>query len=175
MKQLLLVLLYRHFRMAILFGVPLVSITARRTVVAEVADAYNDRGNIVPTWEELDARPLPTWYDDAKFGIFIHWGVFSVPSFNGEWLWYNWKSSNDKDTVEFIDRTERYHHFTYQEYAARFQAELYNPNEWAQAFAQSGAQYVVLTSKHHDGYCTLIGRSFPRAIAIAHDFSPLLL
>ena len=119
----------------------------------------------------LDARPLPTWYDDdSKFGIFIHWGVFSVPSFNGEWLWYNWKSSNDKDTVEFIDRTERYHHFTYQEYASRFQAELYHPNEWAQAFAQSGAQYVVLTSKHHDGYCTLIGRSFPRAIAIAHDF-----
>ena len=61
----------------------------------------------------LDARPLPTWYDDdSKFGIFIHWGVFSVPSFNGEWLWYNWKSSNDEDTVEFIDRTERYHHLS---------------------------------------------------------------
>lgn len=44
-----------------------------------------------PTWDSLDARPLPGWYDDAKFGIFIHWGVFSVPSFGSEWFWNNWK------------------------------------------------------------------------------------
>lgn len=40
-----------------------------------------------PTWESLDARPLPVWFDRAKFGIFIHWGVFSVPSFGSEWFW----------------------------------------------------------------------------------------
>lgn len=45
-----------------------------------------------PTWESLDSRPLPTWFDDAKIGIFIHWGVFSVPSFGSEWFWINWKS-----------------------------------------------------------------------------------
>lgn len=44
-----------------------------------------------PNWDSLDKRPLPTWYEDAKFGIFIHWGVFSVPSFGSEWFWYNWK------------------------------------------------------------------------------------
>lgn len=44
-----------------------------------------------PDWESLDSRPLPSWYDDAKFGIFIHWGVFSVPSFGSEWFWENWK------------------------------------------------------------------------------------
>lgn len=44
-----------------------------------------------PTWDSLDRRPLPTWYDDAKIGIFIHWGVFSVPSFGSEWFWNNWK------------------------------------------------------------------------------------
>lgn len=43
-----------------------------------------------PTWKSLDARPLPKWYDDSKFGIFIHWGVFAVPA-SGEWFWYNWK------------------------------------------------------------------------------------
>lgn len=41
-----------------------------------------------PTWESLDSRPLPTWFDEAKFGIFIHWGVFSVPSFGSEWFWW---------------------------------------------------------------------------------------
>lgn len=40
-----------------------------------------------PTWESLDRRPLPSWFDQAKFGIFIHWGVFSVPSFGSEWFW----------------------------------------------------------------------------------------
>lgn len=40
-----------------------------------------------PTWESLDARQLPAWFDQAKFGIFIHWGVFSVPSFGSEWFW----------------------------------------------------------------------------------------
>jgi len=45
----------------------------------------------VPTWPSLDSRPLPSWYDEAKFGIFIHWGVFSVPSFGSEWFWNNWK------------------------------------------------------------------------------------
>lgn len=45
----------------------------------------------VPTWKSLDSRHLPSWYDEAKFGIFIHWGVFSVPSFGSEWFWKNWK------------------------------------------------------------------------------------
>lgn len=48
----------------------------------------------VPTWESLDARPLPAWYDEAKVGIFIHWGVFSVPSFRSEWFWKNWGESD---------------------------------------------------------------------------------
>lgn len=43
------------------------------------------------TWESLDTRPLPAWYDEAKFGIFIHWGVFSVPSYVDEWFWWYWK------------------------------------------------------------------------------------
>jgi len=44
-----------------------------------------------PNWESLDSRPLPSWYDEAKFGIFIHWGVFSVPSYVSEWFWWYWK------------------------------------------------------------------------------------
>ncbi len=45
-----------------------------------------------PTWDSLDARPLPDWYDQYKFGIFIHWGVFAVPAMS-EWFWYNWKGT----------------------------------------------------------------------------------
>jgi len=47
-----------------------------------------------PTWDSLDSRPLPQWYDEAKIGIFIHWGVFSVPSFGSEWFWNNWQGTS---------------------------------------------------------------------------------
>lgn len=45
-----------------------------------------------PNWASLDKRPLPQWYDEAKVGIFIHWGVYSVPSMGSEWFWTDWKS-----------------------------------------------------------------------------------
>jgi len=48
----------------------------------------------LPTWESLDTRPLPDWYDQAKVGIFIHWGVFSVPSYVSEWFWWDWQGDN---------------------------------------------------------------------------------
>lgn len=51
-----------------------------------------------PTWESLDKRPLPSWYDDVKFGIFLHWGVYSVPSYGSEWFWSNWEGC----TLKFI-------------------------------------------------------------------------
>ncbi|KAF2884221.1 hypothetical protein ILUMI_21956 [Ignelater luminosus] len=53
--------------------------------------AMGNRIRYEPNWESLDTRPLPQWYDDAKFGIFLHWGVYSVPSFGSEWFWKSWK------------------------------------------------------------------------------------
>lgn len=109
-----------------------------------------------PTWESLDSRPLPQWYSDAKIGIFIHWGVFSVPAFGSEWFWYNWKvghdKQNQKEYTDFVDKTEK-PGFSYADYAHRFDAVFFDPDYWAETFAQSGAQYVVLTSKHHEGFC----------------------
>lgn len=50
-----------------------------------------------PNWASLDKRPLPSWYDEAKVGIFIHWGVYSVPSMGSEWFWTDWKSKYKMD------------------------------------------------------------------------------
>ena len=62
-----------------------------------------------PNWNSLDARPLPAWYDQAKFGIFMHWGVFSVPSYGGgsneaAWLWWDWKGAKEDWAVQFMER-----------------------------------------------------------------------
>lgn len=57
------------------------------------AAASPDVQRYEPDWTSLDARPLPAWYDQAKFGVFIHWGVYSVPAFGSEWFWMNWRGN----------------------------------------------------------------------------------
>ncbi|EFN89423.1 alpha-L-fucosidase [Harpegnathos saltator] len=106
----------------------------------------------LPTWTSLDSRPLPPWFDEAKLGIFIHWGVFSVPSFGSEWFWNNWKE--ETGTTKYRDfMKERYPpNFTYQDFGRDFTAEFFNATQWSEIFQASGAKYVVLTSKHHEGY-----------------------
>src|SRR5699024_7970216 len=113
------------------------------------------------SWEELDARELPQWYGRAKFGIFIHWGVFSVPAWRtlndeqfgsyAEWYYASVYGSYRNADPEFHHRM--YPGREYRDFAGDFGAELFDPQAWAQLFARAGARYVVLTSKHHDGYC----------------------
>ncbi|XP_046363518.2 alpha-L-fucosidase-like isoform X2 [Haliotis rufescens] len=108
-------------------------------------------GRYDPTWASLDTRPLPVWYDEAKLGIFIHWGVFSVPSYNNEWFWYQWKGSKVKNVVQYMEDNFR-PDFTYADFARGFTTEFFDPAEWADIIQASGAKYVVLTSKHHEGF-----------------------
>lgn len=91
-----------------------------------------------PTWDSLDTRPLPHWYDAAKIGIFIHWGVYSVPAFGSEWFWINWMNGNPKH-VDFMKKNFK-PGFTYQEFASAFTAEFFDANEWAKLFERSGAK-----------------------------------
>lgn len=92
-------------------------------------------------WTSLDARPLPQWFDDAKIGIFVHWGVFSVPGFGqySEWFWYWWRSSALPENVEFM---EKYYPpgFSYADFAPQFRAEFFEPDKWAEIFQASGAR-----------------------------------
>ncbi|XP_070580011.1 alpha-L-fucosidase-like [Ptychodera flava] len=104
-----------------------------------------------PNWQSLDSRPLPAWYDDVKFGIFMHWGVFSVPSFGSEWFWWSWKGAKQAEYIKFmIDNYAP--DFEYPDFAPMFHAELFDPDEWAEILEASGARYLVLTSKHHEGW-----------------------
>ncbi|XP_037120698.1 tissue alpha-L-fucosidase-like [Syngnathus acus] len=104
-------------------------------------------------WTSLDARPLPSWYDEAKVGIFIHWGVFSVPAFDSEWFWWHWQGQKPPDPkcVAYMDNNYP-PGFSYPEFAPQFNAQFFKPEEWADIFNASGAKYVVLTAKHHEGF-----------------------
>lgn len=109
-------------------------------------------------WESLDKRPCPEWYSDAKFGIFIHWGVYSVPAWGApkeyaEWYW-NHIADKKPDNIWRQFHEKNYgKNFDYKEFAPMFRAELFNPDQWADIFARSGAKYIVPTSKHHEGFC----------------------
>lgn len=114
-------------------------------------------------WESLDKRPVPAWYQDAKFGIFVHWGVYSVPAWApnseevytryAEWYWHRIQEGTHEgiDFVKFHKEMygDKAH---YQDFASQFKAELFCPEQWADLFQRSGARYVVLTSKHHEGF-----------------------
>lgn len=113
--------------------------------------ASSSEARYSPNWQSLDTRPIPDWYDDAKIGIFLHWGVFSVPSFGSEWFWWHWQGDKDAKYCDFMERNYR-PGFTYQDFAPQFKAEFYDPDRWADLFAKAGARYVVLTSKHHEGF-----------------------
>lgn len=109
-----------------------------------------------PNWVSLDTKPVPEWYKDAKFGIFIHWGVYSVPGYSkvgGYAEWYQHKLRSDPKSPTAIYHEKKYGELSYYDLARRFKAELFDPNAWAKLFEESGAKYVVLTSKHHDGFC----------------------
>ncbi len=118
-------------------------------------------------WESLDRRPTPAWFTDAKFGIFIHWGVYSVPSYApvlpgrlayAEWYWNAITEGRKADANPVQKGSWAYHQstygtgFAYQDFASMFRAELFDPDRWADVFQRSGAKYVVLTSKHHEGF-----------------------
>ena len=80
------------------------------------------------------------WYRDARFGMFIHWGLYAIPA-RGEWV----------RSMEQIPH-EDYCHLTEE-----FTAENYNPREWARLAKKAGMKYAVLTAKHHDGFLTWVG------------------
>jgi len=128
-----------------------------------------------PTLESLNSRPPPTWYDEAKFGVFIHWGMFAIPGFAARLGSISDAFKTDYDrAVAMTPYTEWYanaikvpstpsaefHKTTfgdapYEAFKDPFLAGLdaWDAEEWAEAFADAGARYVVLVTKHHDGFC----------------------
>ncbi len=115
-------------------------------------EAVIQKGPYQDTWVSLSQYEIPKWYRDAKFGIFIHWGVYSVPAFGNEWYPRN---MYQKGTPEYEHHLKTYGPLTsfgYKDFIPMFKAEKFDPDQWAALFQQSGARYVMPVAEHHDGF-----------------------
>lgn len=108
------------------------------------------------TWDSLNSRPVPKWFGDAKFGIFIHWGLYSVPAYTnrGEYAeWYMRQIENPSHPARIFHDKTYGSSFKYEDFVKGFTAELFDAKHWAELFRKAGAKYINLVSKHHDGFC----------------------
>src|ERR1044071_6014415 len=124
----------------------------QRAALLKQVDAADHHGPFRPDWESLQKYEAPQWYQDAKFGIFIHWGVYSVPAFGNEWYPRNMYREGSDEYKHHIATYGPQDKFGYKDFIPMFKAEQYNPASWAELFKKAGAKYVVPVAEHHDGF-----------------------
>jgi len=110
------------------------------------------QGPFQASWSSLESYKVPAWYRDAKFGIFIHWGVYSVPAFDSEWYPRNMYQQGSVVFKHHVATYGSQAQFGYKDFIPRFTAEHFDPQHWADVFRKSGARYVVPVAEHHDGF-----------------------
>lgn len=119
------------------------------SVVIEVANAQD---RYQATWESLSKYKTPDWFRDAKFGIFIHWGVYSVPGFGSEWYPRQMYQVGSDEYKHHIATYGPQNKFGYKDFIPMFKAEKFDPQAWVALFKKAGAKYVVPVAEHHDGF-----------------------
>lgn len=125
---------------------------AQRKVLLQDVDRISHEGPFRPDFESLDKYRVPKWYKDAKFGIFIHWGVYSVPAYGSEWYpreMYIQGSDVYKHHIATYGPQDK---FGYKDFIPMFKAQHFDARAWASLFKESGARYVVPVFEHHDGF-----------------------
>ncbi len=110
--------------------------------------------NYQPTWNSLGRHQIPEWFKDAKFGIYTHWGVYSVPAYgrNGSWYPHNMYK---KGTEQYNYHVKHYglpSEFGYKDFIPMFKAEKFDADEWAELFKKAGAEFAGPVAEHHDGF-----------------------
>ena len=109
-------------------------------------------GPFTPDWESLKGYRVPDWYQDGKFGIFIHWGVYSVPAFGNEWYPRNMYLIGTPEYEHHIATYGPHTEFGYKDFIPQLTAANYDPAAWARLFKEAGAGFVVPVAEHHDGF-----------------------
>jgi alpha-L-fucosidase len=117
-----------------------------QVTIAEAQNRYQ------ATWQSLENYNTPDWFRDAKFGIFIHWGVYSVPAYSSEWYPRQMYLQGSDEFKHHVATYGPQNKFGYKDFIPMFKAEKFDPEQWADLFEKAGAKYVVPVAEHHDGF-----------------------
>lgn len=115
-------------------------------------DSVVTSGKFQASWSSLQQFSVPTWYENAKFGIFIHWGVYSVPAYKNEWYSRNMYLAGSDEFKHHVETYGPQSKFGYKDFIPQFKAENFDPDHWAELFRKAGARYIVPVAEHHDGF-----------------------
>ena len=115
-------------------------------------DRVIKNGKFQDTWESLSQYRIPEWYRNTKLGIFIHWGIYSVPAFGSEWYSRNMYIQGSPEFEHHVKTYGPQKDFGYKDFIPLFKAEKFDAEAWADLFQQAGAKYVVPVAEHHDGF-----------------------
>ncbi len=118
----------------------------------ETVDRVIAQGPYKPTWESLMTAPVPQWFRSRRLGIFIHWGVYSVPANSNEWYSRNMYRAGDPAYEHHVKTYGPQKDFGYKDFIPLFRAEAFDPRQWAELFRAAGAGYVFPVAEHHDGF-----------------------
>ncbi len=119
----------------------------KRTEEASIKPKYEE------TWESLAKHnEQPEWFQDAKFGIYFHWGVYSVPAFGNEWYPRNMHIPGSRENFHHIEKYGKPSEFGYHDFVPMFKAENFDADEWAELFQRAGARFAGPVAEHHDGF-----------------------
>jgi alpha-L-fucosidase len=123
----------------------------RKRLLGDVEKAIA-AGPFRENWQSLRGYQTPDWFRDAKFGIFIHWGIYSVAGFGSEWYSRNMYQQGSPDYEHHVATYGSQAQFGYKDLIPRFKAEKFDASTWAKLFHDAGARYVVPVAEHHDGF-----------------------
>jgi alpha-L-fucosidase len=115
-------------------------------------DKVAEQGPFQPTWESLGNFKTPSWLREGKFGIFIHWGAYSVPAFGSEWYPRNMYFKGSPEFEHHLKTYGSQAEFGYKDFIPQFKAEKFDADEWAKLFREAGVKYVIPVAEHHDGF-----------------------
>lgn len=115
-----------------------------------------EQGPFLDNWDSLSHYSVPEWFKEAKFGIFIHWGVFTVPEWGSEWyprfMYIKDCGMPDDYFTHHVKTYGEHRQFGYKDFIPMFKAQNFNADSWMDLIKESGAQYVVPIGEHHDGF-----------------------
>jgi alpha-L-fucosidase len=120
--------------------------------ILEKVDQIVAAGPYAPTWESLSQAPVPQWFRQRRLGIFIHWGLYSVPAFGSEWYSRNMYIPEEAAYQHHIKTYGAHKDFGYKDFIPMFKAEKFDAGAWAKLFRKAGAGYVMPVAEHHDGF-----------------------